>query len=434
MLNNELTITGGATAGPLLVITSQDADDDTVTLTGAGTGDVLQITANATTAIGLNVIAKANQTVSLVKFDGATGNWIGNADDVPMVLISADTANAHTGTALFSVTQSAAALAASEGFLARFVASGVATTDATAVEIEVAATQPALAVNGITKINGQDNAGAAIFQVAGNGTTGNMDAMTITNIGTGDGLQITSTATGKALNAVGGVAQTSSLVVVDGATGADWRGAANLGMVHILSDGTAAATTATLLRVALSGTNVSGQAAMCLDLVDTSTSGGGTEYVMQISSTNNEALNIPTGKVVIAEGITASGTITGDGGDAIIGYRKNFLAGTDAIALTTAMSGKVFTNAGDADGNIYTLPEGSTAIGCYYTFVVAAATAVNVNPNDGTDRFIGPIVDNPGDSIQSSTIGDSVTVLCIDATNWVILAAYPAATDWPDAN
>ncbi len=98
--------------------------------------------------------------------------------------------------------------------------------------------------------------------------------------------------------------------------------------------------------------------------------------------------------------------------------------------ITIAESGTVFDNTGDADGSLHTLPEASTAIGCVYTFAVTAAQALVVELDDA-DVFLHLTLD-AGDQIQSSTIGDTITVMAVDATNWIVLSAYPAASDWAD--
>ncbi len=132
--------------------------------------------------------------------------------------------------------------------------------------------------------------------------------------------------------------------------------------------------------------------------------------------------------------INANGDIVGDGATKLTGVVHTVASKTSAHSVTIAESGTVFDNTGSSGTIIFTLPEGSTAIGAEYTFVVTAAFGLNINPNDGTDQFISPITNAAGDSIQSSTAGDSVTIICIGNDTWVIKAAYPAASDWVDTN
>jgi len=151
-----------------------------------------------------------------------------------------------------------------------------------------------------------------------------------------------------------------------------------------------------------------------------------------LTITNTDAMTV-SGAVTVAGTLTVNGVITGDGATEMVGVKHDVVTDIDNEVLTIAESGTVFDNAGDGDGTIFTLPEASTAIGCYYTFVVVAAQSLNINPGAADDRFIDPITNAVGDSIESSTAGDSVTVLCIGDDSWVIIAAYPAATDWPDS-
>ncbi len=95
----------------------------------------------------LTVLPHTSATAAAVLIDGASNNWIGNADDVGMIQVTADTANAHVGGTLLHAQTSAQIKAASEGAVARFLASGTATTDAYAVEIAQSATGGALNVS-----------------------------------------------------------------------------------------------------------------------------------------------------------------------------------------------------------------------------------------------------------------------------------------------
>jgi predicted amino acid racemase len=305
-LNNELVISGADGSGTLLTVTHVGAtgDADGIVVASSGAGDAIQVTCTDADSVAIRAITAASQTTSAVVIDGSTGNWIG-ANDVGMLQMTTDTAGANAGTAMLLLTSSAQPVASAEGFMARFVDTGTARTDAYAVEIETTNTTPALMLNNQMTITGADSAGI-LLDITGNDTTGNSDTVTINGDGTGDALQITADGTTSVgLNVVGATSQTTSLVKFDGATGT-WLGAASLGMVHITNDGTPAATSATLLRVNQSGTNISGQEGVCAAFLDTSTSGGGTEYAVHIDSTNNEGLYVDAGRVVIDESLTAT--------------------------------------------------------------------------------------------------------------------------------
>ena len=304
-LNGQMSIAGqGTTDGVLLDIVSADTTADTVQLTGVGTADVLQITSNATTSVGLNIVAKASGTTADVYID-ATAGWIG-ASDVGLVTIVSDSALTDAAATLLLVKNATGQIKAdAQGHLARFVDAAAARTGAHAVEIKTTNTTPCLLLNNRLTITGADSA-TTLVAITGNDTTGNSDTMTINHDGTDDGLQITCDGTTSvALHLIGATAQTTALAEFDGATGT-WLGAAGVGMVELSNDGTPASATASLMSIAQSGTGASSQLGVCLRLEDTSTSGGGTPYTMYIASTNSEALFIDSGTVLIDESLTAT--------------------------------------------------------------------------------------------------------------------------------
>jgi len=126
------------------------------------------------------------------------------------------------------------------------------------------------------------------------------------------------------------------------------------------------------------------------------------------------------------------GGITGLGTASVaVGLARKHESYTGAgNTITIAESGTVFDNTGDADGSLHTLPEASTAIGCYYTFIVTANQNMIIELDDA-DVFLHLTLD-AGDQIQSTTVGDSITVVALDATNWGVVSAYPLAGDWAD--
>ena len=237
-VNNNVTLAGASGSGTLLTITHNgtSGDADAMTIASAGSGDSLQISPTDTDSGGINVVGKAAGTVPLVILDSSTNN-MNLADNKGQLLIQSDFAyNVAGATGLMVYHQTGQPKTGAEGFLARFVSTGTAQTNASAVEIEVPATQPALAVNGITKINGQDAAGATLFQVAGIGADGDADAMLISNTGAGHCLQITPGETDSGgINMTAKAAGTVPLIIVDSATN-NWNGVDEKGMVHITQD------------------------------------------------------------------------------------------------------------------------------------------------------------------------------------------------------
>ena len=115
-------------------------------------------------------------------------------------------------------------------------------------------------------------------------------------------------------------------------------------------------------------------------------------------------------------------------------YTRETIDDTDNEVLDATTSGGVWTNIGDADGQTFTLP--GAAAGLQYTFVVIVAQNLIINPVDGVDTILG-LTNAAGDSITSSAIGDTITLLAVDATNWVVTASNNSngnADAWADTD
>lgn len=90
---------------------------------------------------------------------------------------------------------------------------------------------------------------------------------------------------------------------------------------------------------------------------------------------------------------------------------------TSAYAVQVSDSAKVFTNA-DATAQVeFTLPAG--AIGSNYTFIVMDTDGLKVNAHANGLIRVGSQVSSSGGSIDATTIGASLTLVGVDATNWV---------------
>lgn len=281
---------------------------DTATIDHSGSGNALYIDLNEADSQGITVEPFTNATVAALEVDGDAAGWLG-ADDVGMVHLRNDIPTTNAGASLLLIDDSSQPISAAEGFLARFVHSGTARTNSSAVEIEVPTTQPALAMNGILAITGQDSPGAVLVQIVGNDGTGNSNTMSINTEGTGDGLIITcDDADSVAFNAVAATSQTTSLATFDGATGS-WLGAQNVGMLHVTSDGALAHVDSSLLYIANSGVPQDDSRGSSLRIVDTGNASAGTAgYAVYVSATDAtvEALFIDDGKVLIDESIRAT--------------------------------------------------------------------------------------------------------------------------------
>jgi hypothetical protein len=169
---SQLILNGADSSGTLFAITGIDTtgNTDTMTIAHSGTGAAIKITSSEADTQLLELVSAANQTTWLEVIDGATGNWIG-ADDVGMLTLKADTALAHAGATQLLVSNSAQPITASEGFLARFVDTGTAQTNAYAVEIEVTDTTGGLHVDGHSRFDKGVQASAQTVTATADGLT-----------------------------------------------------------------------------------------------------------------------------------------------------------------------------------------------------------------------------------------------------------------------
>lgn len=95
------------------------------------------------------------------------------------------------------------------------------------------------------------------------------------------------------------------------------------------------------------------------------------------------------------------------------------------LLLTTAQSGATFTNQGATAKNYYTLP--LAANGLEFSFIVQDADGIRVVANTGdTIRIAGSVSGSAG-LIESTTIGDAVTLRAINATEWIASSVVDAA-------
>jgi hypothetical protein len=104
--------------------------------------------------------------------------------------------------------------------------------------------------------------------------------------------------------------------------------------------------------------------------------------------------------------------------------------------LTSAESYKVLTNEGIAEKNFHTLP--TAAAGLSYTFVVQDADGIRVTASTGDTIRLGNKVTATAGYVESTTIGDTVTIVAINATEWVMIAGNGTWTDgtftWTDTS
>lgn len=83
-------------------------------------------------------------------------------------------------------------------------------------------------------------------------------------------------------------------------------------------------------------------------------------------------------------------------------------------------------------GNVITLPEASTVIGCRYTFInMGTSINLDVNPADAVDKIL-ILTNAAGDAIRSSTLGESITLEAISDNQWAAVGKEQGT--WSDVN
>jgi len=99
----------------------------------------------------------------------------------------------------------------------------------------------------------------------------------------------------------------------------------------------------------------------------------------------------------------------------------------DGGTLTIAQSGCVWYATG---AGVINLPECSTAIGMYFTVVVGAVGNIDINPDDADNILL--LTAGAGKAIRADAIGESITLLAVDDTNWIVWGAEKGT--WTDVN
>lgn len=89
-------------------------------------------------------------------------------------------------------------------------------------------------------------------------------------------------------------------------------------------------------------------------------------------------------------------------------------------AIAAGESGTVFTNEGATAKNYEALP--SAVAGYQFTFIVQDTDGMRVVANTGDDIRIGATTSTTAGYCESTTVGDSVTLIAINATTWAAVA------------
>lgn len=126
---------------------------------------------------------------------------------------------------------------------------------------------------------------------------------------------------------------------------------------------------------------------------------------------------LPSGSVLIE---TPSSGVALDVRGSILGQKlveANTAGSGSPNIITSAESGTVFTNEGTTAQNYHTLP--TAAAGLTYTFYVDDADGIRVTANTGDIIQINGVASTTAGYCESLTIGSSITLLAINATDWV---------------
>lgn len=123
--------------------------------------------------------------------------------------------------------------------------------------------------------------------------------------------------------------------------------------------------------------------------------------------------------------VSMVGSLTGDGGDAMSGFLHARVAAT-ATTITAVQCGSTFYNSGAVQME---LPEASAVLGCRLTFITANASNFDLNP-DNADQILVQ-TNAAGDAIRNATLGNSITIQALSASEW---APISVVGTWSDIN
>jgi hypothetical protein len=367
LYNNEAVVVSHATNGAAddLTISLTGATDSSIILGSAGTGE--DAIALQSSAGGVDIDAAAAKDINIA---GGQVAIVSKDDAASAIALTANIGTTETivVTNTLGTSESAITLLSSAG--------GVNVDAAAAKDLDLA--------GGQVKLVSKDNAAGAISLTA---NIGSSETITVTNTqGTSeDAVTITSTAGG---------------VNVDAAAAKDLDLAG--GQVKLVSKDNAASAISLTANIGTSETivitNTQGTNAGAITL--TATAGG---------ITFNSSAGLATGD-----------PITGDGTAALGGFLKTVTNDNNGKTLAITESGTVQTNAGASGAAAWTLPD--AAIGLTYTFVVMAAQELRVTPAAGDVINIAGTAGDAAEYWTANAVGESLTLVAVDTTNWVATA------------
>jgi galactitol-specific phosphotransferase system IIB component len=95
-----------------------------------------------------------------------------------------------------------------------------------------------------------------------------------------------------------------------------------------------------------------------------------------------------------------------------------------ATTITAAQCGSTFINSGAVQME---LPEASAVLGCRLTFITGNASNFDVNPDNADVIIVSTNV--AGDAMRNATLGNSITLEALSATQWAVIAVNGTYTD-----
>jgi hypothetical protein len=419
-------------------LVDQDATGDVnaVEVTNAGTGYSVTTTAGAAASCGYEYIAAVSGTGAGLLLDGTTGSWIG-ADNTGLGWIHSDGVLAAggnllrvtssglnaAGSFLVEIEQTGKVVAATDGICLKISETAAATATSYAVCIASTSNEALHVDTGLSLFDERvtitlaDNTGPALA-ITNPDTTGNTNAVTIAPSGTGAGLQISPQGTTTmAISVVGLASSTVSAVKIDGSAGAGYLGAANVGMLHLVNDGTYADVAATELYIGNSGVPQNDSLGHCLRIVDTGNAAAGTmAYPVYISSNDatvggvlvnthasGNALAITAGKSNIDGPVNLGSTFFLDG------TPDTANAADSAISITTSVTNLDTTIGACAS---MTLADGAQGQIKFITMAV-----------DNGDATITPANPQGFATIKFTAVGQTAMLIFL-ASKWRLIQGY----------
>lgn len=95
-----------------------------------------------------------------------------------------------------------------------------------------------------------------------------------------------------------------------------------------------------------------------------------------------------------------------------------------ATTITVSQCGSTFYNAGAVEME---LPEASAVLGCRLTFVTLNAANFDLDP-DAADQILVQ-TNAVGDSVRNATLGNTITIEAVSASQWAVVGILGTWTD-----